>query len=458
MQEILYAVLGITFTALPFVVAFLLAISLVAMLIGFYNSPVFAAVSVFCLFFLETALVYLVAFKLGLTIYPQDLLFVPMAFVAGLRLLKPDVLRKIPKSLWWVTALMSVSFIEGLVRHGSTAGVEFRSDFYFLTCIFFFSSFEWSQQRFSQLFKWVFPIASLMLIIVWYRWTADTLNLNWIEPLWRYADATGVPLRVINSSQALLLGQALILLVYAMASGDAFARWRFLVPFLAVSIIVLQHRSVWVSAFLPVIMAALIVRQGQARLASRLGMIVLLSAIVLVPLLATGKFDSATSAVTDAAERATSTTGGTFVARVEGWDELLKQWTSAGPRAWLIGNSYGSGFARESGGQEVTYAPHNYLVQLLLRVGAIGLMAFLLFHWYLIKGAIRLASKPYAELTGFAMIGLIFSQILYYIPYSPNYLQGVFLGIFLSILYQYKPSAEVQATPKTKAIPKPVRA
>jgi len=438
--DFFYAILGVTFAAMPFIVAVLLAFGLVSLVVGLNASPVVGAIAILLLFLLETTLVYLLGLNLGITVYPQDLLFVPMALVVLIRLGRPGAVKRIPRPLWVLTGMMALSFVVGLVQHGTSAGVEFRNDFYFITGVFYFSSFEWPAQRISRLLNWLFPVVLIIMLVVWYRWVADATDLDWVEPLWRYADATGVPLRVVNAQETLLLGQALILLIYAMAVGNSSGRWVFLVPLLALTVLVLQHRTVWVATFLSALMAFVIVRQNQAKLARRLGLMVGLTALVLVPLLSTGKFNSATSSVTDLAAKATSTTGGTFVGRVQGWDALLKQWGASGPRTWAIGNPYGSGFDRSTGpsGQDITYAPHDYYVQLLLRTGLIGLMAFIALHWRLLRGAIRLGGAPHAAMTGYAMVGLLFSQLLFDIPYSPSYTHGLFLGIILGLLLQYE--------------------
>lgn len=441
MLEFVYTLLGGFFTALPFVIAFLFALGLIFLVTGLLMSPLVGAAAVLLLFLVETAQVYLFGLKLGIVVYPQDLLFMPMALVALVRLLRPDAVVRLPKSLWVLTVVMAIAFLLGLVQNGTTAGVEFRSDFYFMTGIFYFSSFAWSRERLARLLGWLFPVVMLIMLVVCYRWAADAIGLDWVEPIWRYADTTGIALRVINSQQTWMLGLAMILLVYAMAVGNSLARWYFTLPLLGLTVLVLQHRSVWVAAFLPALLAFIIVRQSQGKLVSRMLVIAALTAVVVVPLLATGKFSSATSSVADLAVRATSTTEGTFVGRVKGWDALLKQWVAAGPRAWAIGSPYGSGYVREDashGGKEIAYAPHNYYVQLLLRTGAVGLLAFLAFTVYLFRGAIRLAGGPYDPLTGYAMLGVTMSFALYNIPYSPIYTQGLFMGVILSLILQFQ--------------------
>lgn len=454
MIEFLYTLLGGFFTALPFVIAFLFALGLVFLVAGMFISPLVGAAAILVLFLVETANGYLFAFNLALKVYPQDLLFAPMAGVAFLRLMQRGAISRLPNSLWLLAALMVVSFLLGLVMNGTAAGVQFRNDFYFMTGIFYFSSFDWTRERLARVLAWLFPVVLTVMLIVWFRWVVDAFGLDWVEPVWRYLDNTGVALRVINSQQTWLMGLALILLVYAMATGNSLAGWRFMLPLLGLTVLVLQHRSVWVAAFLPVLMAFVIVRQNQGKLASRMLVIAGLTALVLGPLLATGKFSSATSSVADLAVRATSTTEGTFVGRVQGWGSLLRQWAGAGPRAWVMGEPYGSGFKRLEGpkGKEVTYAPHNYYVEVLLRFGLIGLAAFLAFNIYLFRGAIRLAAGPYDNMTGYAMLGILMSFALFNIPYSPAYTHGLFIGIVLALVLQYqrKPAAAgAQSLPAT---------
>ena len=395
------------------------------------------------MFLLETARGYLFGLNIALTVYPQDLLFVPMAGVAFLRLMRPGAAARLPWPIWALTGVMSIAFVLGLISNGTSAGVEFRNDFYFMTGLFYFSSFEWTRARLERLFAWLFTVVLLMLLVVWYRWVADATGLDWFEPVWRYMDTTGVALRVINSQQTWLLGLSVILLVYAMAAGNSFSRWRVLLPLAALTVLVLQHRSVWVAAFLPALLAFFIVRQNQGRLAGRMLVIAGLTALVLGPLLATGKFSTATSSVADLAVKATSTTGGTFVGRVRGWDELLKGWAGSGPRVWAIGDPYGDGFKRSEGpgGKQIAYAPHNYYVQLLLRLGVVGLIAFLALNLYLFRGAIRLAGGPHNNFTGYAMLGVLMSFALYNIPYSPTYTQGLMLGIILGMVLQHRAQA-----------------
>ncbi|MEU5547919.1 hypothetical protein AB0G85_37375 [Streptomyces sioyaensis] len=63
----------------------------------------------------------------------------------------------------------------------------------------------------------------------------------------------------------------------------------------------------------------------------------------------------------------------TLVWRADGWLELLPQLRT--PLDWLIGLPFGTGYKRVMDGILVSLSPHNYFVQLLLRLGLIGVCA-----------------------------------------------------------------------------------
>lgn len=455
-MDIVYEVLGWLFFAAPYAIAMLFAVVLMVFMIGLHRTPVTGAVGILAMFVIETFFVFLFAFSVGLSIYPQDLLFAPMALVTLVRLADRAARRRVPKSLWLLGTMMMLSFVVGLAVNGTSAGVEFRPDFYLLTSLLYFASFEWRAEQAEKTVLAILVSAVLILLIVWYRWLADATGLDWLEPLWRLTDSTGVAMRVINAGQAMLLGCAAILIVYALSSGGPAARWWLWLPPLGLTVLLLQHRSVWVAAFVPALAALAIVRRNQAQLMARLVVLGLGTLVVLVPLLASGQLDSATASVTDLAQRATSTTSGTFVGRVQGWDELLKQWASGGPRIWALGHPYGSGFERTAGpgGETVSYAPHNYFVQLLLRVGLIGLFAFIALHARLLSSAMRLQERPFKALNGYTMIGLLLSALLFDIPYAPTYAHGLLLGLVLAIGTQHDRSSgspTVQQAPQAPA-------
>jgi hypothetical protein len=63
---------------------------------------------------------------------------------------------------------------------------------------------------------------------------------------------------------------------------------------------------------------------------------------------------------------------GTFSARVDGWVRLLSNWWDASVGTQLFGFPFGTGYSRRYRGLLIDWAPHNFYVDLLLRVGIVG--------------------------------------------------------------------------------------
>lgn len=453
MPDFLLALLAGILAAVPLILAVLAISALVLLTAGLFKNVLVGVVSLLLLFLVETAKVRLLGFELGIYVYPQDMLFIPMAGVALVRWIRFGAPARLPKSLGILTGIMSLSFVWGLNNYGTSAGVEFRNEFYFLASLFYFASFSWTKKRITRLLGWLLPSTMLLLVVVWYRWTADAVGLDWFEPIWRDADETGVAMRVINAQQTWLLGLVFIVLAYSAIGRHSLTRWSLALPLIFITVIGLQHRSVWVATVLPVALALFIVKRNRGKSASRMLAIGVALTLVLLPLLATERFSAVTSSVSEQAIRATSTEEGTFVARVQSWDALLRQWINGGPIAWAIGNPYGSGYWRQVGprGEEVVWSPHNYYVQLLLRTGSLGMLAFLFFNLYLFRGTWRLGSGPNNKFNGYSMLGALISFALFNIPYSPTYTQGLLLGVILSVVMHYQ-AAIPKSSESTRAV------
>ena len=116
---------------------------------------------------------------------------------------------------------------------------------------------------------------------------------------------------------------------------------------------------------------------------------------------------------------------------------MLSDWLHAGPVAYVIGSPYGSGFTRlesESTGREIAYAPHNYFVQTLLRSGLAGLFALVSTYVLALRWLRRDGGLEHPDVPASALVALLASQLLYFIPYSPHYEQGIILGMALSLV------------------------
>jgi len=428
--------LGYAYTALPYVLAVAFAFALSMLLIGLYRSPLTSIFSILVLSVWEGAAFQLASFRLGIAWTPQDLISGLIGLVTILRLaFVREARASVPRAFIALVAAMLLSFGRGIVSHGTSAGVEFRSDFYFWVTCLHVLTFRPEQVGLDRLLRWWLVAAFLLCIVVWYRWTADAFGLDWVEPVWRNADATGVAFaRVAPASVACFFGLALLISVSRLATGSASALHYAFIPALVLTIVVLQHRSVWVASLIPMLWLLWRVRADRQQQSVGPAVAVVVAVVVVAGVLGSGRFTGVTESVTEQAERATSTQSGTFVSRAEGWRALMQQWVAGGPKVWALGNPYGSGFARHQGatwgGVEVTYAPHNYYVSLLMRVGLVGTVAVGLLLWRGWSWSMR-RGTPAGDLTRPLASALTMSIALYWIPYSTTFESPLLFGAVL---------------------------
>lgn len=438
--------LGYAFSALPYAAVVAIAIGLIALLLGLYRNPLVGAVAVLGVTVWEAAAYELDPFQLGIYIYPLDMVFACIALVVLLRIaFAPGAARSVPRPLILLLALMALSATIGLARFGTKAGVEFRGDFYLWAGCLYLVTFRPEQVWLDRLLSWWMFAAVLLCTIVCYRWAADALDLTWFEPIWRDDDYTGVAFnRVAPSEVAFALGLAVLVSIATIASGRAGSVHFVLLPSLLMIIVLLQHRSVWVATLLPMLFLLMLLR-GATRQSARLPLLAAVASIVIVAAaLGSGAMQGAESSVAEQAVSATSTTSGTFVARVDGWRQLLGQWSGSGPVGLAIGQPYGSGFERYQGGNwggtEVTYAPHNYFVSILLRTGLLGLAAFAFLIWGLFRDG--LVRSDTSARFGPPLVGAITaSVVLFSIPYRPTTASGLLLGAALCYAYGLRGAA-----------------
>jgi len=135
-------------------------------------------------------------------------------------------------------------------------------------------------------------------------------------------------------------------------------------------------------------------------------------------------------------QEATQARGSTFTWRLQSWRELLHEWAFGGPLVNAFGKPFGAGYQRyvEDLHAQTNYSPHSYYVQTLLRGGLVGLSALLCAYVIALRVAFsrRLAALPgagAARAIGFVVVG----QMVFSIAYTPHFVQGIFLGVLLSL-------------------------
>ena len=417
----------VLFYALAMVVAALLALAISVVLIWASTNAIGGAVLLLATLALETSSTTPLAIRLGLWLYLPDLIAGLLALALIYRVAVLGKGRQVPLA-WWVLGVVQAGlFAWGLAKYGTGAGVDYRQHFYIWVGAAYFATFQNSFDFSTRLLRLFIPFAVVLSSIAAYRWVMGALDWQFQREL----DAlvtTGIAYRVIWSQPTLIVAMAMLICVHLATTARRPSGSWVLVAMFGSVVVVLQHRSVWVSGMaglLTLVFAGSYQRVVQLpRLSGAL--IGLAAALVITVAGLKGSSES----IQLQAGRAVSSSG-TFAGRVSGWRSLLTEWfSSRSPITYAVGKPFGSGYTRYSStGAQITYQPHNYYVHLLYRGGLIGLSCFL---WIAIAGLKSLLQalrrgEPNASLHLALTVGLL----LYYIPYAMTYDHAILLGLLL---------------------------
>jgi hypothetical protein len=399
------------------------------------SKPVYAAWLMLGLLILETSGIP-IAFKYGIWLYPADILFLILGISCLIRFLLLVSPKTVPRAWWIIGAVQFILLVWGLQTFGTAAGVDYRDHFYLWIAVAYFSSFKWTEEMVNRVINaWIVCAISLCLL-VYYRWIGSAIDPIYAQQIMAL-DATGVRFRVIGSVPTLVIAIGFLILFSRMMNGKLSLFNRLLLPMMLLTVVVLQHRSVWVSVFIGLACLFWTFQRKKKGFKIAIG-----AALVIVPLVIffaiPGKGNSILESVAGSAGQAVSTEEGTMVSRVEHWQELLTKWVSSkDPATYLVGKPYGSGFnpvdvdTGADGIMTFDMVPHNHFIHTLYRGGLIALLATLyIFHqlWRSSKKGLKVSDKRWSPyfLTLFAAL------FAFYIPYWATYTHGILIGIAIS--------------------------
>ncbi len=117
----------------------------------------------------------------------------------------------------------------------------------------------------------------------------------------------------------------------------------------------------------------------------------------------------------------------------------MDDWMNSSLRTLLFGFPYGYGYRRVIRNIVIEFAPHNFYIDMLLRVGIVGLI---LMVWATLMATVHsLRAKTESEYEYLLLRGLgvtLIASILYYVPYPAFYLHGVVTGLALAQIIRYR--------------------
>jgi hypothetical protein len=441
-MEWFYLTLRYAITAIPFVIAVLLPLFLFYGAWAFYHRPTAGVSSVIWVYVIETLIMIQPRLPLGVQLFLPDLLFLLIGAAGLLRLFSVRLQRQ--HYAWLIFgAVLMLSFALGVLQHGTVAGVEFRTFFYFWAGIWYLMTCQLTAEQLDKIVRVYMAAASVMVALALFRWTAMALGLDIV----RFWNEGGGSLRVFNAAQTFFMAQAFLIGLYAYLNKTGPVWWRTLLPALFVCIVMLQHRTVWAVTLASVAIIFLLSGRVRSKALSTFVLAGMLGAAVLLPFVSSGKLETVQQSLAHSVEEVGQQKS-TLMWRVQSWQTLIEQWAYGGPVVNMIGKPFGSGFSRhiELAQEELTQNPHNHYVYALLRVGLVGLLAMLAVYWMAFRSMWKNRSQPPMHwLDPKLLIVLVVGQLLYFISYPAHYSQLLALGLSLVLLGQYRREAAVAA-------------
>lgn len=411
----------------------LLAIVVIAFVFSAVRSLRFGLTAVVCLFIFNALFPTFAGINLGIRLDALDLVTLLIGLATLLRFMGFREARH--GLLAWYLFVLAIlaSLMSGLVSYGTAGGVAARPYFYTLICATYVLTFPIDAKRVGWLLNAIVCAAFALFCLVVVRWLITYLPIPaLLPPGGRYASVEASLLRVIPSSETALLAQAVVVGVFYASLAPALRWLRIFAPILLLTVIALQHRSVWVA-----LMAAIATRfalpQAGRKATAQLVALALVVAVVAIPLLGSGKLGGATADVGRSASRALALSD-TVNFRFDSWRFAVGKWANSGVRGVLIGLPMGTSMDRvirsdEGNYSRVSVSAHNFYVQTLFNTGLLGLGSITWVYGFVIVNLLRgLRQAGFEQVSG-AMLLIIALQLTYYIAYGTDFVQGLILGI-----------------------------
>jgi hypothetical protein len=338
-------------------------------------APVALILAGFCLeIFLVKPQFYL---QIGLQIYPNDVisLFVLLAAIGGF-VYRPVPVHASPFLLWLAFGVtIFVSLADGIQAYGRAAGNEARPFFYLWVAGLYCCTVDFSEAELRRISRWCVWTAYALIGIAAYYWVA--VEIGFVDRRgFLDADDDKYVFRPVAAHAALFVGMVGLVQTMAWLRGSGTRMTSLHAAILLAFTVIIQHRSVWIAVGLGLLVTFLLERRHLPRRFALLLAFTLVLTFALAVAGTTGALDDLVRRLVESA-RTMGDDVGTFSARVDGWVRLMSDWWSASASTQLFGYPFGTGYVRQYRGITIDWAPHNFYVDLLLRVGIVGAVFWL---------------------------------------------------------------------------------
>jgi O-antigen ligase len=359
----------------------------------------------------------------GVQVQVHDIVFALLLAAGILRLLRAQRLANLERWLLLLGIMLLVSLIRGAMAFGLQHSVsEFRLYTPFISTAIYFASFRPSIARNDRIGN-IWLLATIpMLLLVCLRWVQNLAGVNLGVPAEQFGGDAAF--RVINGPYAFFLSTAVMLTVPFWQLRDERARKLTRVgALLLLFVVLLNRRTVWITLLAGV---ATVMLRGR-RLSRRALLMLIVAAVVTVgAFLAFPRVGSETEPVTN------PLTTSTLDWRIQGWSELFESW-SKDPVDWILGQPFGSGFARTIEGSDVEAEPHNLYITTLLRTGVVGALALVVLYAGLLRALWRAPGGGGGLLSPNVFPALLVTQLVWFLTWIPGNEQGIITGLALAL-------------------------
>jgi hypothetical protein len=362
------------------------------------------------------------AISLGsISVYLLDLVTLLCLLAIILKLFRTNFrIKKAIIPLLFLGVLLFTSLLRGIQLFGIGVAVNsMRGYLYFYIITLSVVMFYWDSFSLSKLIHMWGLISWLIFGVVIFRWMLLVSGIN-LNPGWMALG--GGFMRVINAAQTLFLVQAVIMALFIPKEEKLIPFQRAMPWVLIPTVVLLQHRTVWVILLIVLVWFAL----KNKRTFIYVPLIIVASILLFLVIFVV--FENTLLGTTFAGS---ATNMQNFEWRLEGWKQLLLPVRYQSDVDYLIGQPFGTGYSRVifDSSNSVDVAPHNFFVQTFLNIGAIGSLLLLIIYIKPIASLIR--HKNLLFYSPFLL--LLVSQLIFFLTYSPNYEQGLLLGSALLI-------------------------
>jgi O-Antigen ligase len=348
------------------------------------------------------------------------------------RLLRMRRLNAYQRWLVVFVVLLFLSLARGIVAFGMQTSVnDFRLMEFWMAAVVYFATVPPSARLYNRIATlWVWMSLPLLAVVV-ARWLAIFTGIDVGVPEERFgADAA---IRVLDGPYTFFLAQAFVLTLPFWRQNQGGRAIRVLSVALLLFVVVLDRRTAWVA-----LLAGIIALSLHDRWLGRRAMWACLTAVGVV----LGGYAAVGTATTGGVPiaRAASETG-SLAWRLEGWSILLSEWAGS-PMNWFMGQPFGAGYIRLVEGSEVLAHPHNFYIEMLLRTGALGLLALLALTFGLLVATWRISTEDAGVFGSGVLSALLMMQVIWYVAWVPGLEQGIVTGIAISLtarLTTYRP-------------------